>query len=291
MNVSSPQIVIGEVRALLERRRTAQAKARLKGALQEHPDHPELLLQSAWADYLDDDNAAALQTVQQVLVSDPHSHSARLLLFELEVENGKFPDAELIIIALLRESPEHAPYYARYAELMMRTMRLPKARALAEEGLRSDPDNAGCLAALALCDFIEQRPGATSHSLQQLLVRYPQSSRTLLLILVALQDRGDHCGAYRIAQELVRSQPDHKPYIQIAADLKATSHWSMLPLWPLMRWGWAASIGLWVLGIGAVRVLGQSNPAAAGILGLCIFAYAVYSWVWPPLLRRWMGRV
>ncbi len=166
-----------------------------KGALQHYPDHPELLLQSAWADYMDDENAAALVTVRQVLISVPENRSARRLLFALLVEKNNLAEAEQVIVQLLRDYPEHAPYYAHYAELMIRTMNLAKARALADEGYKYDADNADCLAARTVCDFVEQPSGASSHALQQLLARYPQSTRTLLLILTAMQDRGDHRAA------------------------------------------------------------------------------------------------
>lgn len=290
MSNTLPQLLVAEVEALLERRRIAQAKARLKGALQDHPNHPVLLLQSAWADHLDDDPDGALATVRQVLLQVPENQSARLLLFELQVEKNNLRDAEQVIVELLRDYPEHAPYYARYAELMIRAMQLQKARALCEEGLKYDPHDAGCLGARALCDFIEQPSASTSHSLQQLLVRHPQSTRTLVLILIALEDRGDFRGALRIAQELVRAQPDNAEFVRIASHLKATTHWSMLPLWPILRWGWAASIALWLVGAASVRIVGQSDPVAALMLAIFILVYVIYSWVWPPLLRRWMAR-
>jgi hypothetical protein len=127
--------------------------------------------------------------------------------------------------------------------------------------------------------------------LQQLLVYHPQWLRTLVLVAVTLHDRGDYNGALRIAQELVRAQPDNPDLVQLAAELKATTHWSLLPLWPLRRWGWGGSIALWLLGMVAVHTLARSNPVAAAILGFCIFGYAVYSWVWPPILRRWVFKV
>jgi tetratricopeptide (TPR) repeat protein len=237
-----------------------------------------------------DANDAALATVRQVLAQDLDNQSARLLLFELLTEKNNLGEAEQVIVELLRDYPEHAHYYGRYAELMIRAMHFQKARALADEGIRYDPDDPGCLAARTICDFIEQRAGASSHSMQQLIVRYPQSVRTLILILVALQDRGDHRGALRIAQELVRAQPDNANFVQLAAELKANAHWSMLPLWPMARWGWGASIALWLLGTGAIRILGQSHPVAALAVAVCFVTYVIYSWVWPPLLRRWMTR-
>jgi predicted Zn-dependent protease len=290
MTNPAPEVIAHEVSALLERRRIVQARARLKTALQEFPDHPDLLLQSAWTDYLADDNAAALATVRHLITRDPENQRVRLLLFKLLIETGKLAEAESVILDLLRQYPEHPPYYGRYAELMIHAMQLVKARALAQEGLKYDPDDANCLTALALCDFIEQPGAAAAHSLQQLLVRHPQSQRTLALVAFALNDRGDQKGAFRIAQELVRAQPDNPEFVRLAMELKAATHWTMLPLWPMMRWGWAASVGLWVTGIVAVQVMARINPAVAGILVIVIVLYAIYSWIWPPILRRWIAR-
>jgi tetratricopeptide (TPR) repeat protein len=287
----SLQQTIAEIDALVERRRTAQARVRLKGALAQHPNDWRLLLQVAWVEYLDRHFDAAMATLRQVLAQAPHSEPARALLFDLQLEQNELVAAEQVVVELLRERPQAAHYYARYAEVMIRAMQLQKARALCQEGLKCHADDPGCLAAASLCDLIERPRGATSHALQQLLVHHPQWLRTLLLVTIALHDRGDYNGASRIAQELVRAQPDNADIVQLAAELKATTHWSLLPLWPLRRWGWGGSIALWLLGIVAVQTLARSNSVAAGILGFCILGYALYSWVWPPILRRWVFRV
>ena len=290
MSSNAPELIAAEVESLLERNRIVQAKARLRGALQDHPSHPKLLLQSAWADYMSDASEDALYTVRQVLLSDPENQSARQLLFALLAEKNNLAEAEQVILQLLRDYPEHAPYYGRYAELMIRAMQLEKARALAGEGLKYDPGDAECLAARAICEFCDQRSGASSQALQQLLVRYPQSARTLLLVLNALADRGHNRAAFRIAQQLVQAQPGNHHFVQLAARLKAAAHWTMVPLWPMSRWGWGASIAMWLFAIVSIRIVGRINPAAAGVLALCYLAYVIYSWVWPPLLRRWIAR-
>jgi len=287
----SLQQTIAEIDALLERRRTGQVRVRLKGVLAEHPNDWRLLLQAACVDYLDRHFDAAMATLQQVLAQAPHSESARALLFDLQLEKNELVAAEQVVVELLRERPQAAHYYARYAEVMIRAMQLQKARALCQEGLKYHADDPGCLAAVSLCDLIERPRGATSHALQQLLVHHPQWLRTLVLVVITLHDRGDYNGASRIAQELVRAQPDNTDIVQLAAELKATTHWSLLPLWPLRRWGWGGSIALWLLGIVAVQTFAHSNSVAAGILGFCILGYALYSWVWPPILRRWVFRV
>lgn len=287
MSAMAPEDVVIQVDALLQRRRTDLARSLIQSALASHPEHTELLLQSAWADYLDDKCDEALRLVRQVLVAEPAHESARLLYFELLVEKEQNAEAERVIIELLREYPEDASYYGRYANLMLRTLNLTKALQLARAGLKYDPDNVECLAAQATCEFIDN-PNVASHGLQQLLVKHPQLIRTLILVAVALDQRGDVRGARQVAQELVRAQPDNESLVDLARQLNVKGHWSMLPLWPLQKWGWGASFGLWILLIVAGRALNKVSPAAAGVFAVVVIVYVVYSWVWPPLLRRLM---
>jgi predicted Zn-dependent protease len=288
MQPSDPDHVVDQVSALIERRRTQQARLLLKPALASHPDHGGLLLQAAWIDYLDDRYDEALAGVRHVLTDEPHNQSARVLYFELLVQKKEHREAERVILELLREYPEHAHYYGRYASLMLDTLKIGKARQLAHEGLKYDADDAECLALQAICDFIEQPAGATSHALQQLLVRHPQSVRTLLLVAAALEERGDQRGAYRILQELVRAQPDNDHLVGMARQLKVNTHWSMAPLWPLQRYGWAGSVGLWLAAVIGLRLVARASPPLAGTLAIVFIVYVIYSWTWPALLKRIM---
>ncbi len=117
-------------------------------------------------------------------------------------------------------------------------------------------------------------------------MRHPQSIRTLVLVVVALEQRGQLREARRVSQELVRAQPDNARLVEMARELKIRAHWSMLPLWPVQKWGWGASFAIWLLAIIGSRLLHKTNPAAAGAFIAVVLAYVVYSWVWPPLLRR-----
>jgi hypothetical protein len=152
--------------------------------------------------------------------------------------------------------------------------------------LRYDADDSECLAAQAVCEFIEQPTGAPSRGLQQLLVRHPQSMRTLVLVVIALQQRGNAREARRVAQELVRAQPDNEQLVGLARSLTVQAHWSMLPLWPMQKWGWGASFALWLIAIVGIRTLDQVDDRAAGVFAIVFLIYVVYSWVWPPILRR-----
>ena len=94
----------------------------------------------------------AEDAVRQVLVVAPEHAPARQLLATLLTERDECADAELLLIGLLREYPENADLYGRYARLMLRTLHLEKAEQLAQEGLRYDPENDECLLAIALCE-------------------------------------------------------------------------------------------------------------------------------------------
>lgn len=285
MNVLAPEDIVRQVDALLQRRRTGSARSLIESALASHPEHAELLLRLAWADYLDDRYEPGLRLVRQVLLAEPTHESARVLYFELLAETQQNAEAERVIIELLREYPEEASYYGRYASLMLRTLNLTKALQLAREGLKYDPENVECLAAQATYECIED-PNAANRGLQQLLVNHPQLTRTLALVVVALDQRGDVRGAKQVAQELVRAQPDNEPVVELARELKIKGHWSMLPLWPFQKWGWGASFGIWIFAIVCTRALKQVSPAAAGVFAVTMLIYVIYSWVWPPLLRR-----
>lgn len=110
--------------------------------------------------------------------------------------------------------------------------------------------------------------------------------RTLVLVVIALQQRGDLREARRVAQELVRAQPDNEQLVDLARSLTVQAHWSMLPLWPMQKWGWGASFALWLIAIVGIRALGKVNDTAGGVFAIVFLIYVVYSWVWPPILRR-----
>ena len=275
-----------QVSELLDRGRVALANTALRAALAADPQHVELLFQAARAEMLADDNRAARGTLGQVLQIEPGHLPARLLLLWLLTEDGELVEAEVLALELLRERPDWADLYAAYGRVMLRALKLGKARELCREGLRLDPDNDSALRTMALCDLVE-RPGSTEgEALRKLLAQNPNDQHVLSLVVVALSQAGRSREALRGAKELLRLQPNEPQWLQNVRQLRFATHWSMLPLWPLHRFGWAASVALWMGGIVAVRTLGRSDPGLANTLSWVIVGYAAYSWLWPPLLRR-----
>ncbi|NHZ79924.1 tetratricopeptide repeat protein [Massilia sp. CCM 8695] len=275
---------------LIERKRYAQARDVLAEALAQYPDDSDLLYGSALLDYLTDRRDAARATLHSVLGSSPGHVAARSLLATLYQDSEELPAAEAMLLDLLKEYPESGHLYARYAMLMYRTMHLDKAQALAHEALRLEPDDELALIACMMGDLIEGRRSAGQERLSVMMSRHPESLSTARMLITHLVQRGKYRAAKRIAIELLKQHPDSHEILTLVVELDALSHWSMLPLWPLNRWGWGATIGLWVLTVIVINGAGRVAPHAVGPLSAGLIGYCVYSWIFPSLLKRWLKR-
>jgi tetratricopeptide (TPR) repeat protein len=291
-DATSSEALIFEAESLIDRRRYAQARQVLGRLLKIAPDHVQGLYLAAFIDYAEDHTDKALAATDGVLGLDPDHYGARRLRGLLLAEKNELAAAEREWIALLREYPEDAASYASYAELMLRTLEVDKARRLAAEGLRHEPEHEGCLYVLALVEIILDG-GKAAHgdasSLQRLLAQYPARQQTSLALVVALSDRGNNRAALRVAQELLRAQPDSKQFVQLVRDLRVATHWSLLPLYPMQRWGWAGSFMTWGGFVLILMFAKQLPPAWSLGLSLTWLSYVIYSWVWPRILPKLLG--
>lgn len=285
-----PHVVAAQAGELLDRDRIAQARQLLAPALREHPSHIGLLYELARADYLADDNEAARAALGRVLAQEPRHVNARMLLSQVEQDAGNLARSEELLLDLLREDPAQDLFYALYARLMLRALHFDKAGRLADEALRLDPQSEAGLRARALCDLVMQKSGRTSESLVRLVAGNPNDLHTMHLVAVALVHADRTREAYQLARELLRANPNNAAVLELVRALRMDRHWSLAPLWPLQRWGWAGSAGLWLGSLVLLRVLGQVAPASVGPVATALLVYVAYSWIWPPLLRRWLAR-
>jgi tetratricopeptide (TPR) repeat protein len=279
--------VVGEAHALVERRRYAHARATISHGLRHFPDSAELLYLAAFVDYASDQHEAAMQTVLRVLAANPQHYGARRLCAYLHEAKKEYPQAEELWIGLLRENPEDADCFGAYAELMLKTLNLEKAGRLAKEGLRHEPDHPVCLYVGALIDVISGKRGQESEPLLRLLQAHPEQVITATTLVVALTEQGRNREALRIAQELLRNQPDNPHFLSLVRELKMQTHWTMLPLYPMQRWGWGGAAVVSVAGIIGVRAMGNAvQEPFQSVIVYTWLTYVVYSWVWPSILRR-----
>jgi tetratricopeptide (TPR) repeat protein len=284
--------VLSEAHALVERRRFAQARGIIARGLEHYPDNSELQYLGAFIEYAQDDNETAMRSVRQVLAKDPEHYGARKLSAHLHADLKEFPQAEAVWISLLQEYPEDADCYAAYAQLMLTTLNVDKAGRLAQEGLRHSPDHSTCLYVATLVDLIHGRGGKSTQNanLQRLLHEHPEHVQSSIALVIALSSRGENGSALRVAQELLRNQPDSEDLVNLVRELRMQSHWSMLPLYPMQRWGWTGAVVVTILGIVGVRALANAAPGpTTAALSYLWLAYVIYSWVWPSMLRKLLG--
>jgi hypothetical protein len=105
-------------------------------------------------------------------------------------------------------------------------------------------------------------------------------------LVVALVDAGRIGEAHRLAQGALRTDPANENLVRLVRELRIQNHWSMKPLWPLQKWGWGASAAMWLGGVVLIRGLARTAPDIATPVAFVWLGYCVYSWVWPPLIRK-----
>lgn len=274
---------------LIERRRWREAESLLREALAIEPEHATVLIELARTRCAQDDNGEALRLVRGVLARDPSHVEARYLLFHVLMDQNEAAEAESVILALIREWPGAPGFYTAYARLMLRALQVDKARGLVAEALRLAPDSRDALQVAALCDLVDGRRGDQA-AMRRLLVEDPGSRETLSLVVNALIDQGRLREAQRLSKELLRAQPDDPFALARVKALAGDTHWALLPLWPMQRWGWTASIGMWIGAVAIGRLLERQAPEWAGTFWICWLVYAIYSWVAPTLVSRLTAR-
>lgn len=273
------------------RNRTVQMRSVLQRVMPLHPDHESVLYYAALVDWLENKDEEALATATRLVENHPGSYDGRLLLFRILDSLGRRGDAESVIIGLLDDYPESALLYARYSLLMLETMHVDKAGTLAARALQLDPDNEIALMASVLHELVVNPGESARQRLGELVRRYPDTMGTALTVVSVLTDEGRDKEALVISQEMLRQEPSSEPLVELVVGLKAAGHWSMIPLRPMQKWGWGASVAIWfgmLLLLRAMRGMGLEDLVYP-VVALFII-YIVYSWVWPPLLKRLMRR-
>jgi tetratricopeptide (TPR) repeat protein len=278
------------VSELLDRRRVAQARPLIGAALSEDPHDLDMLYQAARADWLEDRHEDARARIADVLRIEPDHLGARFLLIDVLTETGELAEAEAQCLGLLEQYPRSEDLYLAYAHVMLRALQVAKASALVAEALRLAPNDAGALRMRAICDVVLGVRQVDSQAMQRLLVEHPEEQGTLAVLVVALAEAGRSREALRCARQLMLANPRDPHWIRTTQELTAATHWSMVPLRPLQRFGWAGSVALWGASIMLVRLTSLHVPQAVGWVSWTIISYCVYSWVWPPLFRKWVMR-
>ncbi len=185
---------------LLEVGRTAEARKILGSALAATPGDPTLHCCAAQVARAEGNPALARQHLHEALSVAPESPFARFLWFELDVAERRYVEAEQGITALIREQPGQATFLTAYADLMLRTLHLDRARALVAEALRLEPQSRDARRIDVLLATIEGQRDRAGHELAKLIREDPQCGAVANTLLVTLIERKRPKGAVRLAE-------------------------------------------------------------------------------------------
>lgn len=275
---------------LAQNGRTRAARQALQEELRNQPDDPDLLFARGYVAYREDEYTEARQAFEEVLARDPEYIPALHLLASVAMETKSYSEAEQLLLHIIERHPEDADAFASYARVMMETLHTDKARALAEESLRLDPTHHEAEFVMLLLDMMDGDQKDVHARVSEMIADRPDDLRTIASLYLVLIDSGRHREALGVGQELLRHSPDKEDIVEGLVDLRVASHWSTWPLRPLARWGWTASAIIWGLSVVMFRLLEQYAPDIAGPAAIVFLAFVAYSWVWPPILRRWFQR-
>lgn len=286
--VSDLQTVQAQVAHLIERGRLDHAERMLADAIASWPDDVGNHVLAARIELERDDPDAARESIGRALAASPADREARLLLFRICCAQRALAEAEKVILELLHESPDDSSLYALYADLMLRSLHIDRAGALAAEALRLDPGNPVARVVQVLVNIIESRRAAARAELETLVRDDPNALYVAWSIVAVLQSEHRNREAMEVMRGILQADPNDPDALDGLVALRAASHWTMLPLWPLNRFGWAGSGGLWAVAIGSLLLCRIFAPDLVGPVAGAYIVYVAYSWIWPPLLRRWL---
>lgn len=278
-----------QIELLVERQRYGEAKRLLAQAFNLQPDHTQNYLFAGQIAVETEDFGSARKNLEHVLSVDPDNYFARVFLYRLFCGTEQYVEAERVINGLLKDYPDFAYLYGLYGRLMLVTMHIDRAGALAREGLRLDPSDEQSRIVSLLVDVIENRSEDAAAHLKAMVRESPEALHVAWMVAVVLQAHHRNSEAFEVMRGILKAAPDDPDVIEALVGLRVVSHWTMKPLAPLQRYGWGGVAATWGIAILAAYLADRFAPAAMLPLFAFYLAYVVYSWVWPPLLKRWLA--
>nr|WP_238351315.1 tetratricopeptide repeat protein [Kribbella shirazensis] len=201
---------------------------------------------------------------------------------------GRLPEAEAAFLQGLSLDPNDPDLLIGYAHVCLAAGQAEKASALVERAASQAPESAAVSAARAQVAFALGKDRDMHRHSTEALAHDPEDPHARALHGTASMLTGDARGGYDSLRSAAASQPGDEDLRAAAREAKLYNHPLMVPLRPFAR------VNPLVVWIGAVAVIYGLRAAGLGPLSFAFamfwLGYCVYSWVIPPLVRRWTNR-
>ncbi|MFI5896278.1 tetratricopeptide repeat protein [Actinoplanes sp. NPDC051513] len=209
-------------------------------------------------------------------------------LARAEQDAGHASRAEQILLDGLAVSPHDVDLLCAYADLCAGEGQLDKAAKLVALAAAQDPQAAIVYATRVKVAYAGGHDREAQRISQEFVANHPANPVANALLGGVSAVRGQIRPAYDGFRRAVAEDPTDRAYAESALEMRMAAHPLMLPLRPILRFGalkvWLTAVAL----IFGLRLIGL--PQLAFPVGLAWLAFCVYSWVVPPLVRRWVRR-
>jgi tetratricopeptide (TPR) repeat protein len=201
-------------------------------------------------------------------------------------EAGQYANAEKALLDALALAPLDIDLLCDYSRLCLNAGQADKAKQLWQRAASLDPHHRAVLVTRVLLAIGAADDREAQRASDAFLAEYPADPVALALQGQVAQMRGR--SGYGSIRQAVAADPTDRDYADLAWEAKFHKHPLMLPLRPLFRLGTVKS---WLLAVGVIfglRLIGLSTLsflAAMAWIALC-----AYSWIVPPLVRKWVFR-
>jgi predicted Zn-dependent protease len=201
---------------------------------------------------------------------------------------GRLPEAEAAFLQGLSLDPNDPDLMIGYAHVCLAAGQAEKASALVERAASHAPESAVVSAARAQVAFALGNDRDMHRHSTEALSHDPEDPGARALHGTASMLTGDPRSGYTSLASAAASQPGDADLRAAAREAKLINHPLLLPLRPFARFN---PLVVW---IGAVAVIYGLRAAGLAPLSFAFamiwLAFCVYSWVVPPLVRRWLNR-
>jgi Flp pilus assembly protein TadD len=209
------------------------------------------------------------------------------LLAIASMQLGRLAAAERALLDALRLQPRDGMILARYALVTARAGQLEKARALITRARESLPEAPYIGQVASLIAYLEGDDRAALQLGSETLARDPEDAGIHALMGGYLLERGNVGRATTHHLIAASRSPGDDDAVVLGRQAKYLKHPLMRPMWLLERVGpgkvWLGFIGLIVV----LNATGLKNVVPFVVIPY--LAFAVYSWVVPPLMRKRYG--
>lgn len=244
-------------------------------------------LRSAAFVYLDRWEEAADSARRGLASGGPDPDLLRLLA-QAERELGHLDVAERALLDGLAMAPTDIDLLCGYAQLCIAAQQLDKAGKLVERALAQQPNASVVYATRVQLAYAQGKDRAAQQIAREYVAEYPESATANALLGGMSAVRGQINAADAGLRQAVAAEPTVIQFAEMAMETRIAKHPLMWPVRPFIRFGpiktWLAAIAI-IYGLRALRLPGLSLTFGVFWLLLC-----VYSWVVPPLVRRWVTR-